>query len=101
MILFGPLHLFDEVGSFFEDHNLYLQDPVSCSQNVLYRNPHKLSIESAPDIWTFDLEKEYANSVIIETQTRPELIDVLNSQEDWVETAHPFSCCFISSNRLT
>lgn len=90
--LFGPVSLFEEVGSFFEDHNLYLQDPVSCSRNVIYRNPHKLSVDRGPDLWTSDLDKEHLSLVIIETtQPRPELIDVLNSQEDLVETKQPGS----------
>ncbi|KAK1253636.1 hypothetical protein MKX07_001713 [Trichoderma sp. CBMAI-0711] len=43
-------------------------------------------------IWTSELAKEHAKSAIIEsTQPRPELIDVLNSQEDLVETAQPGS----------
>lgn len=90
--LFGPVSLFEEVGSFFEDHNLYLQDPVNCSRNVLYRNPHKLSVGCGPDLWTSDLDREHSNCVMIEaTQPRPELIDVLNSQEDLVETKQPGS----------
>lgn len=90
--LFGPVSLFEEVGSFFEDHNLFLQDPVNCSRNVLYRNPHKLSVDSGPALWTSDLDKEHSNFTLVEaTQPRPELIDALNSQEDLVETKQPGS----------
>ncbi|PTB57662.1 hypothetical protein M431DRAFT_346954 [Trichoderma harzianum CBS 226.95] len=90
--LFGPVSLFEEVGSFFEDHNLYLQDPVNCSRNALYRNPHKLSVDCGPDLWTSDLDREHSNFVMTETtQPRPELIDTLNSQEDLVETKQPGS----------
>lgn len=92
MILFGPLNLFDDVGSFFEEYELYLQDPVGCSQNVLYRNPHKLSAESGPEIWTFNLDKEPAASITIENaHTRLDTIDILNSQQDWVESQQPGS----------
>lgn len=92
MILFGPQSLFDDVGSFFEEYNLFLQDPVGCSWNVLYRNPHRLSTETGPDIWTFDLDKECENSFNIEnTQTRLESADILNSQHDWAETQQPGS----------
>ncbi|KAM0483624.1 hypothetical protein ACHAPX_002116 [Trichoderma viride] len=77
---------------FFEEHNLYLQDPVGCSQNVLYRNPHRLSAESGVDVWTYDLGKEYTDSINIEiTEVRPESVDILNSQEDWAETQQPGS----------
>ncbi|KAL6878767.1 SNF2 family N-terminal domain-containing protein [Trichoderma novae-zelandiae] len=90
--LFGDISLLEEVGSFFEDHDLYLQDPVGCSRNVLYRNPHKLCDASGPAMWTSDLGREHAKSAIIEsTQPRPELIDVLNSQEDLVEAKQPGS----------
>lgn len=90
--LFGPVSLFEEVGSFFEDHNLYLQDPVSCSRNVLYRNPHKLSVDCGPPLWTSDIDREHSNLTVVETtQQRPELIDILNSQEDLVETKQPGS----------
>lgn len=94
MIIFGPHHVFDDVGSFFEEHNLYLQDPVGCSQKVLYRNPHKLSAESGVDVWTSDLGKEHINSISMQiTNARPESIDIdiLNSQEDWAETQQPGS----------
>ncbi|EHK45147.1 hypothetical protein TRIATDRAFT_39079, partial [Trichoderma atroviride IMI 206040] len=92
MILFGPLNLFEDVGSFFEEYNLYLQDPVGCSQNVLYRNPHKLSAESGPDIWTFTLDEGFAAPVSVEhAQTRLDSIDILNSQQDWAETKQPGS----------
>ncbi|KAH0498289.1 hypothetical protein TgHK011_005546 [Trichoderma gracile] len=90
--IFGPLNLLEEIGSFFEDHELYLQDPMSCSRDVLYRNPHKLSDESGSVVWTSDIAKEHAKCHIIDsTQPRPELIDVLNTQEDLVEAKQPGS----------
>ncbi|KAL7942167.1 SNF2 family N-terminal domain-containing protein [Trichoderma barbatum] len=90
--LFGSPCLFEDVGSFCEDHNLYLQDPANCSRNALYRNPHKLSVNSGPDLWISDLDREYADINTIEsTQPRPELIDALFSQEDLVETKQPGS----------
>lgn len=92
MILFGPQNLFDDVGSFFDEYNLYLQDPVGCSQNVLYRNPHKLSTESGLDIWTFNLDNDLAAPVSVgNAPTRLDSIDLLNSQQDWAETQQPGS----------
>jgi hypothetical protein len=87
MILFGPHSLFDDVGSFFEEHNIFLQDPIGCSQNLLYRNPHKLSTESGPDIWTFDLVEKSATTVTVENvHDSFESIGILNSQQDWAES---------------
>ncbi|EGR47680.1 uncharacterized protein TRIREDRAFT_63568, partial [Trichoderma reesei QM6a] len=90
--IFGPLNILEEIGSFFEEHELYLQDPPSCSRNVLYRNPHKLSDESGSVVWTSGLAREHAKAAFIDsTQPRPELIDVLNTQEDLVEANQPGS----------
>ncbi|KAL7824115.1 SNF2 family N-terminal domain-containing protein [Trichoderma gracile] len=90
--LFGPLSLSEEVGSFFEDHEIYLQDPVSCSRDVLYRNPHKLSDEFGSVIWTSGVAREHAKSHILDSkEPRPELIDVLDTQEDLAEAKQPGS----------
>jgi SWI/SNF-related matrix-associated actin-dependent regulator of chromatin subfamily A3 len=43
-IIYGPYFLYNKVGDFFEDYDIYLQDPPGgCDRNVRYRNPHKLS----------------------------------------------------------
>jgi hypothetical protein len=42
-IIYGPLDLFEDVGKFVEEYDMYLQDPHSCDRNVKYRNPHRLS----------------------------------------------------------
>ncbi|KAL7814678.1 SNF2 family N-terminal domain-containing protein [Trichoderma aethiopicum] len=92
IVLYGDIRLLEQVGSFFEEHDLYLQDPLCCSRNVLYQNPHKLCDASGPGIWTSDLGREHAKSAIIgTTQPRPELIDILNSQEDLVTAQQPGS----------
>ena len=33
----------DVVGRYLSKHRMYLQDPVDCERNVLYRNPHIIS----------------------------------------------------------
>ncbi|KAK5987284.1 SMARCA3-like protein [Cladobotryum mycophilum] len=58
VIIYGPFELFDDVGDFFEQRDLYLQDPDE-------------SIEM--------------EDVVV----RPELLDILDSQEDLAETEQP------------
>jgi hypothetical protein len=42
-IIYGPLDLFEDVGKFVEECDIYLQDPQGCDRSVKYRNPHHLS----------------------------------------------------------
>jgi hypothetical protein len=55
VIVYGPIDLFEDIGSFFQECGLYLQDPVGCDRNVQYCNPHRLSAPDAQMQSTFDL----------------------------------------------
>jgi SWI/SNF-related matrix-associated actin-dependent regulator of chromatin subfamily A3 len=55
VIIYGPIDLFEDIGSFFQACGLYLQDPVGCDRNVQYCNPHRLSAPDAQMQLTFDL----------------------------------------------
>ncbi|KAI0861247.1 SNF2 family N-terminal domain-containing protein [Xylaria cubensis] len=49
--IYGPVELLEEIGDWFQEQDIYLQDPRSCHLDVRYCNPHKLStgrIESCP-----------------------------------------------------
>ena len=43
IIVYGPKELLDNVGEFFQDLEIYLQDPEDCEWDVKYCNPHRLS----------------------------------------------------------
>ena len=43
VILYGPMDLFEGIGEYLQKCAVYLQDPLHCDRNVLYRNPHRLS----------------------------------------------------------
>ncbi len=43
IILYGPRDLAENVGEFFQDLDMYLQDPDGCDWDVIYYNPHRLS----------------------------------------------------------
>ena len=55
IIIYGPMDAHESVGSFFQECELYLQDPIGCDRNVPYRNPHRLAFASDPTRMTFDL----------------------------------------------
>jgi SWI/SNF-related matrix-associated actin-dependent regulator of chromatin subfamily A3 len=43
VIIYGILDLRDTIGQCLSKRRLYLQDPIDCERNVLYRNPHMIS----------------------------------------------------------
>ena len=91
VIIYGPVELFEDIGSFFQEYDLYLQDPIGCKRNVRYCNPHRLPLrDTAINKFTFDLAKRIAHGVEMEdVDALPELLDILNSQEDLPETPQP------------
>ena len=55
VIVYGPMELFDDIGRFFSEYQLYLQDPYGCDRNVRYRNPHRISGRDPVAPMTFEL----------------------------------------------
>ncbi|KAH6974576.1 SNF2 family N-terminal domain-containing protein, partial [Ilyonectria sp. MPI-CAGE-AT-0026] len=90
IIIYGPMELFDDIGSFFEEYDIYLQDPVNCKRNVRYCNPQRLSVDPSAVKFTSELGSQVAHAVVInDLETRPEFLDILCSQQDLAETAQP------------
>lgn len=99
IILYGPKVLsepicefIDESNEYLEDgHKLYLQDPVGCERNVPYCNPHRLPPLNPDSIqYTFDLASKRQYFVELDiTHARPELLDLLDSQEELPEAFQP------------
>lgn len=54
IIVYGPIEAFEHVGRFFDECELFLQDPFGCDRNVPYHNPHRLTSNDAPRM-TFEL----------------------------------------------
>ncbi|KAH7170202.1 SNF2 family N-terminal domain-containing protein [Dactylonectria macrodidyma] len=89
--VYGPLKIFDEIGSWFDEYGVYLQDPRKCHLEVKYCNPQRLSsddIASCPSL----IEVVSRTSIPVNLQDiprRPELLDALSSQVDLDETPQP------------
>ncbi|KAF4984797.1 hypothetical protein FZEAL_88 [Fusarium zealandicum] len=92
IILYGPMEIFEDIGAFFQEYDICLRDPVNCKRNVPYCNPHWFSVAPSIPRFTFDLKTEVTKPpLVVDVDTHPELLDILNSQEDLVETEQPRS----------
>ncbi|KAM7211076.1 SNF2 family N-terminal domain containing protein [Rhypophila decipiens] len=99
IILYGPRRLFSVIGEFIDecnehlldDQKLYLQDPVGCDDNVRYCNPHRLPpLDSTETQFTFTLAENRQCFMDLEDfEPRPELLELLESQEDLPEAPQP------------
>lgn len=89
--IYGPLEAFTEVGTFFQDENIYLQDPIHTERHVRYLNPHRLSsLYTDTPIWTSDV-KDSQNKLFDLKEVRVEsaTLDIFESNEDLAETPQP------------
>lgn len=90
IIIYGRSTLLEDVGSFFEDHDIHLQNPEGCQMIVPYNNPHKLPTSDGKMALTSDLSGSHANTVFIEEEQRgADLLDELTSQHDLAEAEQP------------
>ncbi|TDZ29489.1 hypothetical protein CTRI78_v011941 [Colletotrichum trifolii] len=99
IILYGHIHHADDILLFIDqcneqlDHKykLYLQDPVGCDRNVRYCNPQRLPPLDPQDYqYTQDLGENRRGFVEMkDLEPPPELLELLDSQEDLPEALQP------------
>jgi SWI/SNF-related matrix-associated actin-dependent regulator of chromatin subfamily A3 len=90
IILYGPNELFDDIGNFFEEYDICLEDPKGCDRNVLYRNPHRLSsVDIAKCLFTWDLDKREPVAELRDLPAPKDLLEDFNNTEDLPETEQP------------
>lgn len=92
LILYGPVELFEEIGSYFEGYEIFLQDPVqNGEQDLRYCNPHRLSsqdISSCPLLSEFLLRtSQHAGFESI--AQKPDLFDALSTHNELEEHPQP------------
>ncbi|XDG07064.1 hypothetical protein ABKA04_006679 [Annulohypoxylon sp. FPYF3050] len=89
--VYGPLDLYDEIGSWFQEYEIYLQDPRTCHLDVKYYNPHRLSSDDLKSCPLVSEMIDLASSLIplkqITQQT--DMLDVLCHSTDLEETPQP------------
>ncbi|RGP69067.1 alpha-1,6-mannosyltransferase subunit [Fusarium longipes] len=91
LTLYGPLDLFEELGSWFEDYQIFLQDPRECHRYVRYCNPHRLSSQDfSSALLLSEVIAQSARTLQLETiSQQPDLLGDLNSHEDLEEAFQP------------
>jgi hypothetical protein len=93
LILYGPPERCDEVGQFFQDSELYLQDPKGCELNTRYCNPHRLSsmkLEECPMTFSLELPTIHLDEAIFQQiSSDADILDIFNAQQNLPETQQP------------
>lgn len=88
-IIYGPFQVFDAVGAFVSQCELYLQDPLHCNRNVPYRNPHLLSGLDKDTPMTLYFSRPRVVVEVEEKLSRPDLFSLLKSEDPLPETEAP------------
>lgn len=90
-VIYGPSHLFEDVGDFFQGYDMYLQDPFDCDRDVKYYNPHRLSSKDLLLCPLTSALRDMTNSAleVEELPSQPESLDLLDSHQDLPEAAQP------------
>ncbi|KAK1751104.1 SNF2 family N-terminal domain-containing protein [Echria macrotheca] len=93
LILYGPLELSETVGDFFQEMDLYLQDPEGCDWNVKYSNPHRLSslaLEDCPMTFTLHLGASGPDLATLQhICSNKDVSDIFVAQQDLDEAPQP------------
>lgn len=93
IIIYGPQALMDNVGEFFQEVEMYLQDPNGCDWDVRYCNPHRLSSLNINDCpMTSELGRPGTELDQIMFQSIPgesDVLDVLDAHRDLPEAPQP------------
>jgi hypothetical protein len=88
--VYGPKDLFDDIGSWFQDYEIYLQDPRICHLEAKYCNPQRLSSDN---LGTSPLVSEVVTrTLVLMPKEVPELhdfLELLSSHVDLEETPQP------------
>ncbi|RMJ17029.1 hypothetical protein CDV36_003298 [Fusarium kuroshium] len=89
--VYGPLELFDEIGTWFEDYQVYLQDPRDCHIDARYCNPHRLSSDDLPSCpFLSEVISKGSKTLHLENMPQQEdLLDMLGGHDDLEETEQP------------
>jgi hypothetical protein len=90
IIMYGPNGLFDDIGQFFEDHDICLEDPIRCDRNVLYRNPHLMSCNNVSEcLFTSEMDKRNLKAELLSLPAPKDLLEDFNNNEDLAEAEQP------------
>ncbi|KAI0459294.1 SNF2 family N-terminal domain-containing protein [Xylaria acuta] len=89
--IYGPIDLLEEIGDWFQEQEIYLQDPQLCHLDVKYCNPQKLSVS---ELGSCPLVSEVVTKKIFSIEMQAVLpqasfLDGLQSRDDLQEAQQP------------
>ncbi|KAF0315663.1 WD domain-containing protein [Colletotrichum asianum] len=88
--VYGPFELFDDIGGWFQDYEVYLQDPAICYLDTKYCNPQKISSD---DILFCPMVSDViSSSFTLTPKELPEpsdFLDILSSHVELEEAPQP------------
>jgi SNF2 family DNA or RNA helicase len=89
--VFGPWELCASIGLWFQDYDVYLQDPRTCFMDVKYCNPHKLASDDLEACLTLSevTSRKFGFGYMQDISARPDLLDLLAGQNDLDEAPTP------------
>ena len=89
--IYGPIELFEQIGVWFQDQDLYLQDPILCHMDVKYCNPHRLSSEKLESLSLVSEVVSQSSSLVYlqDISRRPDLLDILSCHDNLPEARQP------------
>ncbi|TLS30089.1 hypothetical protein PpBr36_02652 [Pyricularia pennisetigena] len=97
LTVYGPPDLSEEIGSWLQSHNIYLQDPKQCHLDTKYYNPQRLSsttVAASPMVSDVVRPKE-AELHLQEVTQLPDILDAISSNEELEEALTPSAICSI------
>lgn len=93
IVIYGLQGLVNNVGDFFQEVDMYLQDPIGCDLDVRYCNPHRLSSLNMNDCpMTSELGRpgvEPHQILFPNIPDEPDVLDVFDAYQDLPEAPQP------------
>ncbi|KAK3687801.1 SNF2 family N-terminal domain-containing protein [Podospora appendiculata] len=91
IFVYGTFSWFDDIGKFFQSHELYLQDPLDCDRsNLRYCNPHRLSWKDLDSsVCISDLAKCCVGGETTTLEQQRDVLEVFDVNDHLVEAAQP------------
>ncbi|KAF7522527.1 hypothetical protein G7054_g12116 [Neopestalotiopsis clavispora] len=90
IVVYGPSSLHKEIGPWFQQFDIFLQDPRICHLDAKYFNPHRLSADfNCCQLLSEVISKSAVPIQLSEISQRPDLLSILSECQDLEEAPQP------------
>ncbi|KAJ8067482.1 hypothetical protein OCU04_004826 [Sclerotinia nivalis] len=91
VIFYGVIEAFEDVGEFFQECQMYLQDPFHCDRDVKYMNPHMLRSQEEEPVTTASITSESITCLAGNVSSQVDLFAVLRNEDNIEEAETPMA----------